>query len=105
MYKGYNLKPIYANCKSFYGKAKVTDLGDLILLQSYKTTVCAIKDGRFIRIWNGYSATTMRHINEFIAQNDIPGGGKKWWDDLTVERVAVGEVMRRLIRSYERLRA
>ena len=33
----------------------------------------------------GYSATTMRHINAFIEMFGISGGGKKWWDALPVE--------------------
>lgn len=49
--------------KSFYGKAKVTELdnGD-IELTSYNTVVCRIHNGVFQRLWNGYSATTMRHL-------------------------------------------
>ena len=41
--------------KSFYGKAKVTELdnGD-IELTSYNTVVCRIHNGVFQRLWNGY---------------------------------------------------
>lgn len=50
------------------------------------TTVCKIdKSGEFVRMWEGYSATTMRHINAFIEMFGISGGGKKWWDALPVE--------------------
>lgn len=53
---------------------------------SYDTTVCKIdKSGEFVRMWEGYSATTMRHINAFIEMFGISGGGKKWWDALPVE--------------------
>ena len=35
--------------------------------------------------WDDYSATTMRHVNEFINQfNGGNGGGKAWWDNLPV---------------------
>lgn len=68
--------------KSFYGKAKVieTDNGEMIL-QSYNTDVCKItSSGEFVRLWSGYSVTTMRHINSFLQLFDIAGGGKAWWD-------------------------
>lgn len=72
--------------KSFYGKAKAVQLDDgTILCQSYGTFVGRLENGRFIRTWSGYSATTMRHINAFLRTFGIPGGGKAWWDSLPVE--------------------
>lgn len=73
--------------KSFYGKAKVieTDNGEIIL-QSYNTMVCKItSSGEFVRLWSGYSVTTMRHINSFLQLFDIGGGGKAWWDAQKIE--------------------
>lgn len=60
--KTFELQPIDGR-KSFYNKAKVTELdnGD-IELTSYTTIVARIHNGKFERLWNGYSATTMRHI-------------------------------------------
>lgn len=80
----YNLYPI-DNRKSFYGKATVFvfDDGD-IELKSYDTIVCRIRNGEFQRLWDGYSATTMRHINAFIDTYQISGGGKAWWTSLEV---------------------
>ena len=76
----------YDRVKSFYGKAKIIETDGETLLQSYATTVCKIdKSGEFVRMWSGYSVTTMRHINAFIEMFGIPGGGKKWWDALPVE--------------------
>lgn len=76
----------YDRAKSFYGKAKVIEKDGETLLQSYDITVCKIdKSGEFVRMWEGYSATTMRHINAFIGMFGISGGGKKWWDALPVE--------------------
>lgn len=75
--------------KSFYGKAKVLELdnGETVL-QSYDTFVCKItKSGEFVRLWSGYSATTMRHVNSFLQRFGIPGGGKAWWDALPVQNV------------------
>lgn len=72
--------------KSFYKKAQVIIDGDRIILKSYDTFVCEIVNGEFYRLWGGYSATTMRHINSFLAVNNIPGGGKRWWDSLPVQK-------------------
>lgn len=57
--------------KSFYGKAKVyvTDSGDEILI-SYDTPVLMrTTDGKLIRLWDGWSATTGRHIKAFANLN------------------------------------
>lgn len=73
--------------KSFYGKAKVIekDNGEKVL-QSYNTFVCRITAaGRFVRMWGGYSVTTMRHVNSFLLFYDMSGGGKSWWNTLPVE--------------------
>lgn len=70
---------------SFYGKAKVIEKDGETLLQSYDTIVCKIdKSGEFVRMWDGYSATTMRHVNSFLQLVGIAGGGKAWWDALPV---------------------
>ena len=79
--KIYELKPT-DNRKSFYGKAIIIekDNGEKIL-QSYETEVCKIKsNGEFVRLWSGYSATTMRHVNSFVQLFNIARGGKSWWD-------------------------
>ena len=78
--KIYELQP-NDNRKNFYGKAKIIckDNGE-IYLKSYDTEVCKIiPGGVFVRLWDGYSATTMRHVNAFIDYFHIPGGGKAWW--------------------------
>ena len=82
----YELMPgDYDRAKSFYGKAKIIETDEGTLLQSYDTTVCKInKSGEFIRMWRGYSVTTMRHINVFIKIFGISGGGKAWWNSLPV---------------------
>lgn len=82
--KRYELIP-NRNRKSFYGKAEVIeqDNGD-IELRSYNTIVARIRHGKFERLWDGYSATTMNHINSFLALFGINGGGKAWWNNLEV---------------------
>lgn len=73
-----NVKRIYEltphdSHKSFYGKALVIELANgSELLQSYSTIVMIRKsNGELIRTWNGWSATTGRHIASFA------GIGKK----------------------------
>jgi len=75
--------PCFDHRKSFNGKATVIEDNGIKKLKSYETIVCKInKNGKLIKLWDGYSATTMRHINSFVKLFDIDGGGKKWWDDL-----------------------
>lgn len=78
----FELKPNNGR-KSFYGKAEVIERtnGD-IELKSYSTIVARIHNGKFERLWDGYSMTTMNHINAFIDLFGIDGGGKAWWDSL-----------------------
>lgn len=72
----------YDSRKSFYGKAKVIERDGEKLLQSYNTIVCKIdKDGNFVKLWDGYSYTTLRHINSFIQHFGIAGGGKSWGEN------------------------
>ena len=64
----YELDTRYDRRKSFYGKAKIeTDNGNQ-KLYSYGTLVAEIKKGKPI-IYGTYSATTLRHIKEFLKQN------------------------------------
>ena len=58
----YEVCPV-ENQKSFYGKAKVFELeNDMRVLKSYDTFVL-IRDGdKFMRLWNGWSLTTGKHI-------------------------------------------
>lgn len=82
----YELPNIGDRRKSFYGKAKVIekDNGEKVL-QSYDTEVCKItSSGEFVRMWDGYSSTTMRHVNSFLQFFGIVGGGKSWWNAQTV---------------------
>lgn len=79
--KMYELQPNDSR-KSFYGKARVIekDNGEKVL-QSYNTEVCKVTSGgQFVRLWSGYNATTMRHVNSFLDLVGIAGGGKAWWD-------------------------
>lgn len=97
----------YDRAKSFYGKAKVIekDNGEKVLL-SYNTEVCKIgSNGEFVRLWDGYSVTTMRHINSFLSFFGIPGGGKAWWNSQPVEIKKVHSNMTPNMTPYESLKA
>lgn len=81
------LKVIYGRNKSFYKKAWVIEHenGTKELL-SYKTKVALIsKNGTFRRLWDGWSDTTSRHVNEFREQNGMTKLTKKEWMALPVE--------------------
>jgi len=76
--------------KSYYNKAEYmtdTETGDIVLY-SYGTPVCRWNPVTrvFTQLWGGYSATTMRHINSFMALNGLPFGGKAWWDALPIDK-------------------
>lgn len=82
------LHPLYTNQKSFYGKAKVVsavvNLDRYYTLQSYNTSVVSVYVDRagtpFVKkLWNGYSATTMRHINELLMQQGFPKLPARVW--------------------------
>lgn len=79
----YELSPVN-NQKSFYGKAKIFQTVDgSVYLQSYNTLVCKIEpDGTFTRLWDGYSATTAKHIDSFRVMNGLPKISKKEWTNL-----------------------
>lgn len=70
MMRIYELKPATRQ-KSFYGKAKVIVLDDgTQLLKSYDTIVLKRKaSGELVRTWQGWSATTGKHIAAFAGIN------------------------------------
>lgn len=72
-----------AHCdkKSFYGKALIIETAAAYYLQSYKTVVCKVdkETKTFTRFWDEESATTTRHINGFLADMQLSGGGLAWW--------------------------
>lgn len=75
--------------KSFHQKARVREnaRGEKLLF-SYGTAVCKLDaGGNFVRLWDGYSATTQRHINSFIRfYGSRQQCGKAAWLKTPVER-------------------
>ena len=64
------LQPIHSSQKSFYGKARVENLENGHKeLYSYSTKVCELDNNNNIVDIGYYSATTSRHINDFLQQN------------------------------------
>lgn len=52
--------------KSFYGKAKVLELANgMKILKSYDTLILVQAGNRFMRLRDGWSATTGKHIYSF----------------------------------------
>lgn len=71
--RSYELTPVYDGRKSFYGKAQVDTCGCETTLYSYGVPVCKYDSqhgqGMFMLMdkWD-YSATTLRHVREFLRQ-------------------------------------
>lgn len=68
--------------KSYYGKAHYYEYENAIFLRSYETTVCRIIDGKFERLWSGFSKTTLSHVNDFRKLYGMPALNKKEWCSL-----------------------
>jgi hypothetical protein len=64
------LEPLFDKHESFYGKAMVVyDDDGTVWLQSYETKVAVIRPNGELEVFDTYSATTLRHIKEFMYQN------------------------------------
>lgn len=74
----FELQPQLDNAQSFYKKAYTLHNDDgSIQLKSYDTIVATFKDGN-VTVNDTYSATTLRHIKEFIYQTTgVSGLSKK----------------------------
>ena len=74
--------------EGFGGRAiiKIDNNGDLIL-QSYYTDVCRfdLKERKFIKTWNGFSVTTLKHINIFRQFLGLKAISKREWIELATE--------------------
>lgn len=57
---------------------------DRIDLYSYNTLVCSIIDGNVMRRWDGYSATTMRHVNSFLQRYGYSSVNKNGWLEMSI---------------------
>ena len=97
--KTYELTP-HDGRKSFYGKARVKVDNGAETLFSYNTPVIRRNaDGTLSRLWDGWSATTGRHVAAFCGLN------KKEWDALPVEGNASFSSAGRTLTNAESYRA
>lgn len=72
------LCPYYDSAKSFYGKAKVIETGCDVWLMSYDTIVAYYNQGaKIAKVFDTHSATTLRHIKEFLKQSGFKAETKK----------------------------
>ena len=74
--KEYDLQTQYDSRKSFYGKAKVRSENGKKILRSYNTDVAEIENGK-PKVHGTYSATTLRHIKEFLKQEGYKAESSK----------------------------
>lgn len=72
------LYPYYDSAKSFYGKAKIIEVENDVFLISYDTIVAFFnRDAKVAQVYGTYSATTLRHIKEFLKQSGFKAESKK----------------------------
>ena len=72
------LCPYYDSAKSFYGKAKVIEIENDVFLMSYDMIVAFFnRDTKVAKVIDTYSATTLRHIKEFLKQSGFKAETKK----------------------------
>ena len=97
-----DLSPRYDTRRSFYGKAQTED----DKLYSYGTLVAEIKDGRPVLYpdWD-YSATTVRHVREWLKQHGFEAGSKAEMERMYVTNSRrMGLRSRRNVMSSRRIR-
>ena len=83
------LCPYYDSAQSFYGKAKVFEIENDVFLMSYDTIVAFFnKNTRTVGVVDTYSATTLRHIKEFLKQNGFKAETKKQIENDYIKEVA-----------------
>ena len=71
--------------QSFYRKAFVEVIGNMKALKSYETIVAVVNEaGEVFRTWNGWSATTGRHVKAFTESIIGKGIGKSDWNKMPV---------------------
>lgn len=72
--------------EGFDGRALIIPEGNKLILRSYYTNVCEfdLKTEKFTKTWNGFSVTTLKHINifrRFLALNTL---SKREWIEMEV---------------------
>ena len=70
--------------EGFGGRAIVIPVTGGYILQSYYTKVAVYRNGEFFRTWNGYSNTTLKHINIFRSFLGLGLLSKREWIETEV---------------------
>ena len=77
-FKIMELCPYYDSAKSFYGKAKVIEIGNDVFLVGYATIVAFYnRETKIAQVVGTFSPTTLRHIKEFLRQSGFKAETKK----------------------------
>lgn len=63
MNRKYNAMKVIEGCNS---KASEVLIGGEWVLYSYDTPVAVLRGSEVVRLWDDYSATTMRHVNRWL---------------------------------------
>ena len=66
----------------FNNRAVIIPTNNGFILKSYYTEVAEIRDGKFIKLWGGYSNTTLKHINAFCRHFGFNTFSKREWIEL-----------------------
>ena len=72
--RNYELLPQFDSKKSFYGKARVEEENNISTLYSYDSKIIELDrtTNKLKRVYMaGFSKTTLRHVKEFLRQNDF----------------------------------
>ena len=66
-------------------RALVIKDGNTVYLQSYDTIVLSVDilTGTIEKLWNGYTATTLKHVNAFLKGFNGQQFNKKTWENFT----------------------
>ena len=87
------LYPYYDSAKSFYGKAKVIEIENDVFLMSYDTIVAFFnRNAKVAQVYGTYSATTLRHIKEFLKQSGFKAESKKQIENDYMKREVAQDV-------------
>ena len=73
--------------KIFYKKAALIENKRRVFLQSYDTIVACVDKGKLLKLWDGYSVTTARHIDAFCYSFGIKYVSKKEWGNMPLSRI------------------
>lgn len=65
--------------KSFDNRSAIINENGVPTLLSYWTKVARLEDGKLVRLWNDWSATTAKHTTSFCAYYKITPPSKKEW--------------------------